>query len=308
MEPLPDAGTPAPLTGVEGARIILEGAGKQTETVTRSNGRFQFNNLAAGEYRLSLRKSSYTVVSGLPEVVKLAEGGCVELKIRAEPERGVHGTVYNAEGKPQNGIRVVLVPISILHAPYAAGVITTYSNADGRYSMKQMPAGEYYLGVNLDQPESSDSPYARIFYPDTRDENMARVIEIEDEGTVVEADLNLPPPEQERTLSGVVRWPDGRPAVHATLYLEDPRFPNAVNRVQATTEESGMFTIRCYQSASYRLHAVSACTQIADCRSADPVEIAPGVAPSLSLVLENPGHSGMQAYRNAVGTSAADAR
>jgi hypothetical protein len=221
----------------------------------------------------------------------------------AQPDRRVYGHVYQADGSPGKGIRVVLLPAGSLKMPAEAPVVQTASDAKGRFEMKHVPPGEYYLGVNLDRPESVILPYARVFYPGTRDPEMASTIEIGEHETVVEADLPLPPPEAETSLSGVVLWPDGRPARGATLHLEDPRFAWMINNVQATTDADGRFTVKCYDGTEYRLHAVSACTLLADCRSAQPVEIAPGVVPNLTLTLDQPGHSVMEAFRRAVDAS-----
>ncbi len=286
--------------GVEGAKVVLTGAGPERQMVTSSSGRFLFPKLPAGEYRVKVQKQGYAVISGLPDSVKLAENGCVELTIRAEPDRRVYGRVYSADGKPVIGIPVALLRVRDLRMATEAAMIRAQSDSAGRFAFKNVPAGEYYMGVNLDRPESFSVPYARVFYPGTTEPEQARPIQIQEGGTIVEADLQLPPPESERSISGVVTWPDGKPAKDVIIYLEDPRFNWAVSTVQATTDENGLFTVKCYAGTRNRLHAVSACKEVPDCRSAEPVEIAPGVVPNLNLILSRPGHSGMEALKQAI--------
>jgi hypothetical protein len=305
VEPVQAAEGEEPVAGLEGATITLDTGERHFEAVSRSDGRFLFTDLAAGSYRVQARKRGYVVVSAPEEPLRLGDGGCIEIALEARPDRRVYGHVYAADGGPGSGIRVVLLPATSLNLPAEAHVIDTSSGKDGRYEMKNVPPGKYYLGVNLDRPESGQAPYPRTFYPGTSDPEMAGMIEIGEHETVVEADLPLPGPTMERTLAGVVLWSDGKPARGATLHLEDPRFPWRIHSVLATADANGSFTVRYYEGAEYRLHAVSACSEVADCKSATPVMIAPGLVPDLTLVLDQAGHSVMEAFRRAVASGTA---
>jgi len=301
VEPVRDAGE----SGVEGAVVRLDSPGRSLEFYTHSDGAFVFPDLPAGEYRLAVDKRGYVVTAGLPGILKLAAGGCVELTMRAQPDRRVYGLVTGADSKPAAGIRVLLQKPEYLGTTIPSGLIETYSDAAGRFAIRNVPAGLYYLGVNLDRPDVYSQPFGRVFYPGTPDPARAETIEIRNEGTVVEADLPLPPQESERTITGVVRWPDGRPAEGATLYIEDPRFPWLVGTIQAHADQNGLFTVKLFDGAPYRLHAVGPCTQVPDCRSAETVEIVPGVAPNPTLILNRPGHSSMAALAGAPGAGRA---
>jgi hypothetical protein len=305
VEPAAAGEAQRPLTGIEGATITLDSEKSSLQVITGSDGHFRFPNVPAGAYHIKFNKRGYALVSAPAQPVKLTAGGCAEVQLVAEPDRRIHGRLYQADGKPGSGIRVVLLSVELLKTADTPTMFAV-SDAQGRYELKHVPPGVYYLGVNLDRPESALVPYARVFYPGTRDPEAAHTIEIGEHESVVEADLPLPPPETEVTVSGVVLDSDGRPAKGAALHLEDPRFVWMINVVQAITDADGRFTIRYYDGAEYRLHAVGACTLLTDCRSAQPADIAPGVAPNLTLMLDQPGHSVMEAFRRA--TEAAGAQ
>ncbi|HVX66487.1 MAG TPA: carboxypeptidase-like regulatory domain-containing protein [Bryobacteraceae bacterium] len=297
VEPAPAEGARPPV-GIEGYTITLDSEKNSLQAITGSDGRFLFPKVPAGAYRVKAEKRGYALVSAPAQPVAVAAGGCVEIQLVAEPDRRIYGRLYQADGKPGSGIRVVLLAVNLLGAVDSPNMFAI-SDAKGRYELKHVPPGVYYLGVNLDRPETPTVPFARVFYPGTRDKEMARTIEIGEHESVVEADLPLPPAETEVTMSGVVLYPDGKPAKGATLHLEDPRFLWMINTVQAITDAFGRFTIRYYDGGEYRLHAVGPCTLLTECRSAQPAEIAPGVAPNPTLMLDQPGHSVMEAYRRA---------
>jgi hypothetical protein len=233
--------------------------------------------------------------------VHLSGANCAEVVLQLRPDRRIRGHVYFSDGRPAAHVRPTLLPAEYLKTPQlATAAVAATLEPDGRFEFAFLAPGDYYLGVNLDRPPAPDAPFARYFYPGTEDPEMADILHIPEEGAVIDADLQLPPEQVERTLSGVVVWPDGRPAKEANLYLEDSRFPIQVNIVRATTDDQGVFSFECYDGTSYRLHAVSACGQVSECRSAEPQFIPPGVAPDLKLVLTRPGHSGAEAYQKAL--------
>jgi Carboxypeptidase regulatory-like domain len=297
-------------SGIAGATVILEGAGRRLELSTRGDGGFMFPGLPPGEYRVRAEKRGYVVISQPAHPVRLEANGCAEVTITAQPDRRIRGRVFNWDGKPAPLTLVTLLDASKLKTlaesaalaglPSPPASPSAWADAEGRFEFKNLQSGEYYLGVNLDRPPSKSSPYTRYYYPGTDDRETARTIRVPEDATIIDADLPLPPEQAERTLSGVVVWPDGTPAVKATLYLEDPQFPWQVNIVQGTTDEHGLFTVRCYDRTRYLLHAVSACTRVPDCRSAEPYEVIPGVEPNLRLVLTRPGHSGMEAFERII--------
>lgn len=287
--------------GVDNAKLTLEGADRHLESVTRGDGRFAFPGLPGGDYRLKTERRGYVAMPEPIVAVHLGAGKCVEVVVQLRPDRRIRGHVYASDGTPARHVNPSLLPAEYLAIPQlATAAVSATLDRDGRYEFPHLAPGDYYLGVNLNRPPGPDAPYPRYFYPGTEDPQLADTIHIPEDGAVIDADLTLPPEQHDRVLSGIVTWPDGKPASEANLYLEDARFPMMVNAVQATTDDRGFFTLKCYDTTSYILHAVSACGQVSDCRSAEPQIIPPGVSPDLRMVLKRPGSSVVEAYGKAL--------
>ena len=287
--------------GVGAVRLVLEGADRHFESTTRSDGRFAFPGLPGGDYRLKAERRGYVTFPGPVSDVHLVAGKCSEIVLQLRPDRRIRGHVYASDGRPAKRIRPTLLPADYIQTPQlATAAVSAALDPDGRFEFADLAPGDYYLGVNLDRPPAPDAPFARYFFPGTEDPELAETLHIPEDGAVIDADLTLPREQHERVLSGVVTWPDGKPASGANLYLEDARFPMQVNVVQATTDERGVFTLKCYDTTSYILHAVSACDQVSECRSAEPQIIPPGVSPDLRMVLKRSGHSSVEAYGKAL--------
>ncbi len=298
-----------PEDGLNGVKVVLEGAHRRLELIARDDGRFLFPGLPEGEYRVTAEKRGY-VVSPPAQPLKLDAKGCVEVNLPAQPDRRIRVRVFNSDGDPVSGVSMMVLATTKVKTTAqlaaAAGAPAQpegplhLTDAKGWAEFRNLDPGDYYLGVNLDRPPSQMVPYARFYYPGTEERDMASTIRIPEDGAVIEVEFALPPPQRERTLTGVVVLPDGRPAKGAMLYLEDPRFPWQAIVVRAIADDQGLFSVNCYDGTRYILYAVSACTLLADCRSAEPYEILPGVEPGLRLVLTRGGHSAMEAYQRSL--------
>jgi hypothetical protein len=155
--------------------------------------------------------------------------------LQAAPPGIVTGVVRDATGTPQFGVRVYAMQVR--DSADATGAMTTLeslvqTDRSGRYRM-EVPPGRYYIGTGAIQ-----SP---TFYPGTQSLEVARPFQIGSDSLFEDIDFGsfvaappprtasgilasllrpgLPamPPDSKGVLSGIVRQPDGRPAILTTV-------------------------------------------------------------------------------------------
>jgi hypothetical protein len=178
------------------------------------------------------------------------------------------------------------------------GVMT---DTQGRYEIRIVRPGQYYLGVSLNHTPSRDTPYPRWFYPGTGDPSLATTIDFSGRPATRTYDLTLPDQQSPRTIDGFVLRRDGQPMPRAVVTALDES-QNVVG--QAFADLKGFFSLAAFSGTRYRLHTVWSGNTPADAASAVPIEIAPGSGPlNLELVLTQPGNSFLESRQKGTGTN-----
>ena len=208
-----------------GARVTIDGQGVHQSSTTDAAGRHVFSGLPPGEYTVGGSLEGY-VSAGNLRPVKVHSKGCAEVTLPLQLDRMVSGRVLGKDGQPAVGVTVEAVPTRPRYEndlPSAADSATTDGN--GRYELRHLATGDYYLGVSLSRTPTLQNPYTRWFYPGTEDPagggNRACVREAR--GSALRPDASRP--QHDRVITGTVFWPDGRFAEGVRIFLEDPRWP-----------------------------------------------------------------------------------
>jgi hypothetical protein len=208
-----------------GARVTIDGPGVHESSTTDAAGRHVFSGLQPGEYTIGGSLEGY-VSAGNLRPVKVHSKGCAEATLGLQLDRTVSGLVLGKDGQPAVGVMVEAVPTKPRYdndLPSAADSSTTDGN--GRYELRRLATGDYYLGVSLSRTPTVESPYTRWFYPGTEDPAAAGIVHLSDRPEALRFDLTLPEPQHDRVITGTVFWPDGRFAEGIRISLEDPRWP-----------------------------------------------------------------------------------
>ncbi|MCU1238512.1 MAG: hypothetical protein JWP63_6479 [Candidatus Solibacter sp.] len=280
-------------SGVSGVAVTLTGAGKSAQAVTSDNGEFRFDGLAPGKYKVAVAKDGYSLRYALAEF-DVHAGGCAYAMESLVVNRRIVGRVMGADGLPAANIQVQLVPTRPNERyPLPFPVAETRTGNDGSYELRNVPAGEYYVGINLAHTPTEEMPYARYFYPGTEDPSRAGVALVKREAGTGTYNFTIPSPQGSRRVEGFVYWPDGRPAEKVSILLEDLRWPWQTNAVLAQTDAKGHFEISAFDGTAYRIHAVSRGARTTDSVSAEPLRLDPGtdVSKPLRLILTHKGNS-----------------
>lgn len=102
----------------------------------------------------------------------------------------------------------------------------------------------------------------RTYYPGVSDISLATLITLGEGEKLENYDLTLPPPLTERTISGIVLWPDGRPIVNAVIVIAELKpaaqwnwhyFGQSDN--VTNTDAYGRFSIKAFSELNYWVNA-----------------------------------------------------
>lgn len=279
------------MPGIPGVKMRIAGGGSRSAASTDTAGQVRFGGLPPGEYEVTAELAGYLPAE---RKVQLHAKGCAEVLFRMVLDRRVTGRVTTKDGHPAAGVEVQVRPVKEMSGDHVK------TDGEGVYELRHFPAGEYYLGINLNHTPTIENPYPRWYYPGTEDPASATTLFFAEAPETQRFDLTLPDRLKDRVIEGTVLGPDGRPAAGARLFVLDPRWLWQSWAAEATADANGRFQLHVLDGTRYRLHAITLRS------SADPVDIQPGNSPlDLRLVLTRKGNSldedqrkGTEQYRN----------
>lgn len=276
--------------GMEGISVIAESKDRRFNLVTDGEGRFQLDGIPAGTYRVRAElPEGMTKAAEQPAVI--APGRCAAAEFLTTSLGGVKGKLIHAEGEPASQITLTLIPAKTegKEELWRGREISARTDKEGLYSFTQIPPGQYVIAINFEgQPGSLDAPYPRSYYPGAKSLSGAKIIDIA-EGQELEIEsFRLPPKLIERTIEGVVEWPDGRPATGAFITLEYTE--RKWMESSGSADHEGRFSIKVFEGFRYLVHADY--EDNGKPVHAEPIEVfvADDNAP-LRLVIARPGRS-----------------
>ena len=280
-------------SGIAGVTVTLAGSGKSSRLVTGDDGTFRFDDLPPGKYNVAVAKEGYSL-RGESAALDVRAGGCAYAWESLVVDRRIVGRVTGADGLPAANIQVELLPRRPTQQNQLPFPVTeTRTGGDGTYALRDIRPGEYYLGINLTRTPSKDMPYTRYFFPGTGDPSLAGIAIVEQGPGSANYDFMIPAPQKQRSIEGVVYWPDGRPAERVGILLEDVRWPWQTSVISATTDQKGHFEISAFDGTAYRIHAVTMARFTNESVSAEPIPLGPGtdLSKPLQLILIRKGNS-----------------
>ena len=270
--------------GKPGVPITAERDGSRYPALTNAAGDAVFTSLPPGAYTIHAELDG-----DLPDdpTLQLHAKGCLDVTLFRALR--INGRVTTRSGEPAARIEVQLR--SAEDAPGDSSM----TGPDGRYQLRIVKAGQYYLGINLNHTPTRDTPYPRWFYPGADDPASATTIAFSGHPEVRTYDLTLPDRQPERSIDGIVSRTDGQPMPRAVVTIFDA---SRTVVAQAFADQSGRFSVRVFARTAYRLHAVWPGNTTEEAASAVPMDIEPDTTPlSLRLTLTQPGNSFLDEHR-----------
>ena len=243
-------------------KIKIIGPNKTYETKTDKDGVFELYDLPAGKYFIEpemppgwkidagyLRYSSSAIggLYGQPELktpkqvaIKLEAKRHASINIHFEVENFVRGTVVGPTAKPMSGVCV-----SLLRTVQAQWGPSDCTNEQGQFEITSIPPGEYVLVANQDDKPSDRQPFRRIYYPNVAEHERATVLRLGPGDVIENIDLFIPKLEETITITGVLRYSDGKPVDKKWIRFVVTKANEKVSGdVNLQTDSAGKFTLR----------------------------------------------------------------
>lgn len=226
-----------PLAGV---KVTIDGPQK-AEAVTDAKGEFKIEGIQAGEYTVVPAAPKGLATRGPDTKIKVADRGCAAVHFWLESNARIGGRVINPQGLPVKNAALTLNDVDKPrfqgHTDYA------YGDENGGYSFKLIPPGRYVILLRYDgMLTSQHRPFPVIYYPGVTEKAQAHIFTIT-EGHTIDLDIKVPPLPSESEIRGQVVWPDGKPAVTASVgYM----LPNDSVFYGLKVDEEGRFSFKAY--------------------------------------------------------------
>jgi protocatechuate 3,4-dioxygenase beta subunit len=181
-------GTAAPIP-VRRARVTLQSSAlaQPQTTDTDAEGRYRFDGLPTGTYRLKAEKPGYVTLEYgakrpfvTPAPLQVTDGQAVQADLALPRGAALDGRILTDEGEPAEGITVSAVRMGYTpNGRRPNPVAQTTSDDVGHFRVHSLPPGEYYVqAVPSVQAVAAGraTGLARSYYPGTATVNDAKVV------------------------------------------------------------------------------------------------------------------------------------
>jgi hypothetical protein len=189
-------GTTTPMP-IRRARITLHSAAlaEAQTTDTDTDGRYRFDGLPAGAYRVSAEKPGFVALEYgskrpfvRPSSIDLKDGQTMKADLALPRGAALDGRILDESGEPSENITVAAVRDAYTPSGRRPAVVTQATTDDlGRFRVHSLPPGDYYLRA-VPGPRAVASPMASAgsratglaltYYPGTSVVNEARLVTV----------------------------------------------------------------------------------------------------------------------------------
>lgn len=278
-------------TPVAGARVILIPGARPTvpfgpppQTTTDRDGRYQFDRVAPGAYRIEVQKNGLAPLTDPPRspTVQVAPGQSVD-GVDRQLQKGavIAGRILDPNGEPMPDAHIMVLrrvtaqgpsgaPARLINAPSQG----QQTNDLGEFRVAGLAPGEYYVaatprpaamfggpGVNANSASrttrTARTTIATTFYPGTTDQAAAQPLSVAagaEVGNINFAVQSVPA----FRVSGTVVDENGNPvAVAMVMLMSDPHSGVMLmgRSGNARTQDNGRFDMDEVPAGTYRAHA-----------------------------------------------------
>jgi transposase InsO family protein len=236
---------------VSGAVVTIRGHRRTVRATTDADGLYDIAGLPPGYYTATVKLPKGWTAK--PLEVDLSTGGCADGTIPALPTGEVKGLVTDSNGTPIRA-NILIVPAIAIPSELKEWK-DVWSDERGRFHLKSVPPGEYWIGVNLSHGPSHLEPFHRSFYPGVTDVSQAMRIHIGTSTVQLSAPFRLEPLPL-HPIEVVVKDPSGAAVPRASVFLhisDRGYFDPPVDLV--STDSAGLARLHAPERRSYVVKA-----------------------------------------------------
>ncbi len=236
-------------------RVDLAGPSGVMQTVSGSNGYFEFANIPRGTYKVTPALPD-TLHSETREV-KIEADGCAAAAFVTMWNGRIAGRAIRADGQPLAEAGMSLINLAL---PRGEGIVGR-TDKEGRYEFDLVQPGRYQVGLldSIDIP-SDEHPLPPLFYPDAEDPGSAKVIEMGQGQKFDSIDFDIRS-FQPRTIRVEVLWPDKKPAAGAHVFIEYEHSycwkEGCMGAPSFTADQNGRVVFHAFGDGNVRVYAVA---------------------------------------------------
>src|SRR3954454_9876765 len=288
-------------TPIASARIILMPAARPTgpmgpmgpmgmppQPLTDQDGRYLFDRIAAGSYRINAEKAGFAPIADMMRLptVQVVAGQTVTSDVQLQKGSVIAGRIVDARNEPVTDVRIMVLrrftpPPGAREAPGMPRLIpvggqTQQTNDLGDYRVAGLAAGEYFVvamprpmttfggpgAPAASAPPANHTPRTTIattYYPGTADQDAAQPIAVAAGAEVGNINFAIQSAAAFR-VSGIVVDETGQPVANAMVSLTGDLLrggailtgPPGMTR----SRDDGRFDIDDVVAGAYRAHAM----------------------------------------------------
>ena len=251
--------------------------GRPPVALTDRDGRYSFDNLAPGRYRINVQKAGFASVTDrvVQQQFDIAAGQRRELReIPLQRGAAIAGRVLDDHGQPLAGARVTALrrlPTNVgaragtPPGPFVGSVASAESNDLGEFRLFGLAPGEYLVGARpapmlSERAMPRDTTFIPTYFPGTSDTAAAQPIVLSSGQTYSEVAIWMVAVHAFQ-VSGIVRNQAGVPVTNALVQWRSTDTSLATVMMtgpnQVHTDSAGRFAIANVTAGSYTLSAVA---------------------------------------------------
>ena len=235
--------------------LLLRGPHGARDAQTDEQGHYDIGGIPAGVYQLQAIPPAVFSPSNLQRTIDVRDArACVAADFGVLYDGRLSGTVLTPDGQPASDVQVELVSGDRLWT--SVEHVTAKTDREGRFEFGGLSPARYGLGVSLRRMIEPPILYPKILYPGTPTESYAAIIELGEGSNVQLEPLRLSPSRERRELTGLIAWPDGRPASGVSVWLADSEHADRTVAVPVRTGADGRFRFVVHDGLGYQLRAV----------------------------------------------------
>jgi hypothetical protein len=285
-----ESGKSQPLSGVT---VYLSNASSKFEAKTKKDGTFRFEELPPGEFQLKIPAPPGYWPKEINHTFTLHSKGCFETGFSFELDSSISGRVLKPDGTPASKIMIHMVPVEQIDLPHQPDPHFAETDDGGRFVLRGLTPGSYYLGVRLLRITMSDFPYPRTFYPGVAKLDEAAVVNVIAGRPQPGLEFQLPQPLKTRKIQGIVLMADGKPAKNYSVFTKDIEYSRGGmgDGMGVEIGTDGKFSIIRPDGIAYAIYAYTAFPD-GNQMHAEPISVpSEGAQEGLKLIINQPGGS-----------------